>query len=438
MFELNRARGRLAAIKPLGTDRWTLPPLRGARGHVDASVLSARAKLLDTAVMADALRRMFVGPSRYLILAGNNAELRTGGMPLSAGVAEIHNGEIALGAFVPTYQLFLRYGAVPVPQNLKDIYGWMSIGAEWRAGTATPNFPVAGQMYAEMARRAGLGPVDGVIFVDVLALRAVVAATGPVEVDGKAYTTRNIEREVMNENYITFGDPFTPGQDARRDLQSRLGVAIFAAMNSRPLKLGPLASNLTGAGKGRHLLAWSGDPALQMTWQRAGVDGALNPNGFMVNLQNVSGNKLDWYIKPRIAMKTVWVRRGVRRVELAVSFTNPPRTRTSDLVEGTFYDRAHGMEKGEHRVDLVAYLPKTAVDVGSADPPFSTAGIDGPNKVVGFVYGVKVGDSRTVKITFSVPKNQVFLLIPSARAHPVPVTTPGRKFTDAQPAAFVM
>ena len=123
---------------------------------------------------------------------------------------------------------------------------------------------------------------------------------------------------------------------------------------------------------------------------------------------------------------------------MAITFTNPPRERTSPQVEGTAYSRTHGMADGEHRVLLLAYLPKNATDVGSADPPFSVAGTDGPMKVVGFRYGVKVGETRTVRITFSVPKNQPFLIIPSGRAHPVPYSANGRTVTDDKPAALAL
>ena len=434
--ELNTARVRIGGIQ-VPHDRWVLPPLRSARARLAGSLVSAQGKVTDALVMADALRRMFVGPSRYLILAGNNAELRAGGMPLSAGVAEIRDGAMTIPKFVPTSSLFLLHGAVPVPEGVHEMFGWMSIGEEWRATTATPNFPLSGQVYAEMARRAGLGPVDGVLFIDVVALRAVVAATGPVDVGGTQYSKKNIEQQLMNENYLLYGDP-AEQQDARHDLQSQVGVAVFDALNARPVKLGPLVSNLSAAGKGRHLLGWSADPSLEAAFQRAHVDGALAPDGFVVHLENVSANKLDWYIKPRIALKTLWIRRGVRRVELSVTFTNTPRSRTSPVVEGLEYDKSHGMEPGEHRVFLVAYLPGTAANVGAADPPFSHSGTDGGLKIVGFVYGVKVGETRTVKITFQVPKNQVFTLMPSARAHPVTVTIGKHKIVDTQPTPFVL
>lgn len=437
LTEVGRARVRLDTIK-VGRDRWTLPPLRGARANLAVGLDRARTRLRDASVLAGALRRMFVGPSRVLILAGNNAEMRSGGMPLSAGVAELQDGKIAVGGFRETGELFVGEGKIPVPRNLYNLYGWMVFGGEWRATTATPNFLESGPLYKEMAARAGLGAVDSVIFVDVRALRAVMSATGPVELDGDRYTVRNIERQLMNENYIKFGDPDPAVRASRQELQGRLGVAVFEALNSRPLKLGPLVSNLSEAGKGRHLLAWSAEPDLQMVWQRAGIQGALNPTGLMVMLQNITANKLDWYIRPRVALRTLWVRRGVRRVELSVTFTNKKRTRTSAVVEGTGYTRSNGLHDGEHRVYLVEYLPHAAADIAAGELPFYAGGTDGPNKVVGMRYGVDLGATRTVTISFSVPKKQVFTLIPSARAHPLDVYTPNGHYTDTKPVSFAL
>jgi hypothetical protein len=250
------------------------------------------------------------------------------------------------------------------------------------------------------------------------------------------YDAKNIERAVLNTNYLNFGttDPVTI--DARYDLQARLPVAIFDAVNSRPIKLGKLVANLSAVAKGRHLLAYSSDPWLQLVWRRAGLDGAVPDNGLMVALQNISANKLDYYIRPVVRLKTLSERRGIRRVEMKVTFSNKRRNPTSDVIEGIAYNRTHGMDDGEHRVFLTAYLPGTVADVASADPPFSTAGTDSGMKVVGFRYGVKVGETRTVTITFSVPKDQVFTIIPSARVVPMKYITPKGTLTDAVPISF--
>jgi hypothetical protein len=433
--EIARARVRLHRIE-VPKDGLVLPPVRGARTSLNGSLASARGRLRDLAAMAGGLRRMFIGPSNYVVLAGNNAEMRSGGMPLSAGIIEIANGQVKVRRFVPSGQLFLKMGPVPVPRELQELYAGLSFGAEWRGTMVSPNFPAVGQVYAEMARMEGFGTVAGVLFVDGEALKSVVSATGPVDLDGITYSTDNIERELMNENYLRFGDP--TDQDPRHDVQSRLGVAVFEALNNRPVELGKLVSSLSAAGKGRHIMAWSRDPNLRMVWRRAGIDGAINPNGLMVMMQNITANKLDWYLRPRINLRSVSVRRGVRRVALSVTVTNTPRNPTSDVVEGTEYTRAHAIPDGEHRTLLLLYLPRAATDVASADPPFSTAGTDGGMKVVGMRYGIALGETKTITITFTVPKRQRFVVIPSGRAHPEEYVTPNRSFKDDKPFVIAL
>jgi hypothetical protein len=429
--EVARARGRLAGVHVPRTPG-LLAPLTSQRSRMEASLRHARSKMDEAGVMVGALRRMFVGPSRFLVLGGNNAEMRAGGMALSVGVVTLDKGHITVGRFKPTGQLFVgRYGPKP-PEELQKLFYDFSIGHDWRGTGVTPNFPVKGPLYAEMApHRPKLGPVDGVIYVDMFALRAVMAATGPVEVQGVKYTIDNVMQQVLNENYIKF--PTDDNDSPRYTLQSRLAGQIFNALNTRNVKFGPLVANLSGTGQGRHIMAWAKDPGLQKIWERAGIDGRLDRNGLMVNLENISANKLDWYITPKVSMRTLSVKKNLRTVELKVSFTNAKRTRTSDAIEGIKYDRANGMADGEHRVFLVLYLPKSAFNVASKDPPFVAAGEDGPMKVVGMRYGVKVGESRTVRITFVVPKSQTFRIIPSGRAHPVPFVTPKGTFRDNRP-----
>ena len=161
-----------------------------------------------------------------------------------------------------------------------------------------------------MGEAMGFPAIDGVLYVDVLALKAVVAATGPIELEGVQYTSKNIAQQMMNENYIRFSNP--DEQDPRYDLQSRMGVAAFDALNSRPIDLGALVSRLTAAGKRPQSPRLVGRFCVAARMAERGASTARsNPNGLQVNIENISANKLDWYVKPKVALKTQWVRRGV-------------------------------------------------------------------------------------------------------------------------------
>lgn len=408
-------------------------PVAGARRTLRRSLAKATGKLDDGVRLMAAVRRFFDGPSNVLVLASNNAEMRAGGMPLSAGVAQIHGGGFELGGFLQTSELFLHDTRVPISPELDKIYGWLNVGQEWRTTSSSPNFPAVGPIFAAMAAKSQLGPVDSVIMVDIVTLKVVLAATGPVDLDGTTYTWENVEQQVENEDYIKFGagDPKTRNQ--RAQVQSQLGAAVFQALNSRPVALGTLVAGLKVAANGRHLVAWSPDPDLQDLWSRMHADGALDPDGIRVDFENISANKLDWYITPQLALARVGGDAKSDVMRLTISVTNPNREETSPVVEGTPYAQSNGFAPGEHLAYMVIGLPKAAHDIGSADPPFDGSGPDGPMQMVTMHFSVIEGHTRKAVITFQVPKGQRFKLLPMGRAHPVTMITPQGKWLDLKP-----
>lgn len=423
---------RLATLD-LHISGWLLPPVSGARHELLHDVAKAREHLATSRTTVTAMRTFLGHDHRVLVLASNNAEMRGGnGMALSAGVAQIHDGQISVGSFTNTGDLFLQAGPVPVPADLEHTYGDFFIGQEWRGTNASPDFPEVAPIYAAMAQRAGLGDVDGVIMVDADALRALLKTTGPVDVGGTTYTADNVLQQVLNGNYLRFGTVDTHGE--RVDLQSEIAKAVFAEFNSRPVSATELARNLLAVTPGRHLLAWSADPSVQQAWHQLGVDGALAPDGLLVSVENVSANKLDYYIQPVIDLATTRQHDGSWLVTLRVSVYNPPREQTSPVVEGgTPY-----VKPGDHRVYLDIHLPGDSYDVKAlpvaalppvtsdkvADLPdaenlpmtFTVIGTDGPMKVVANRYIIPKGTTRTVSIQFQLPGlDDHVTILPSGR-----------------------
>lgn len=68
-----------------------------------------------------ALRQMLTGPTPYLLLGANNAEMRAGsGMFLSAAVIRFDQGRVGLGEVRPTQELVLPAGSVAVSDDLRN------------------------------------------------------------------------------------------------------------------------------------------------------------------------------------------------------------------------------------------------------------------------------------------------------------------------------
>jgi hypothetical protein len=429
--QLVRMQAQLPGIDP-GARGWLLPPLQGARSQFVRRLAKAERQVDDGITLTRTLHGFLAGPRRYLVLGGNNAEMRGSGITTSAGVAVVQDGKIEVNNFRASAPLYLLDPlTAPVPADLGQLYGWMNIGKEWRTVNTSPNFPSIGPIFASMSEQSPLGPVDGTIFVDVVTLQSMVNVIGPVTVDGVEYTADNLAEQLLHGNYVKF--PTKEDRFARYDAQGGVATAIFQAMNDRKFSLTKLAAVLSDAAKGRHLQAWSRDPAEEKLWEQLGADGGLDGHQLGVLVTNVSANKLDWYIDPTIDIRSESLSGGNTRVHLKLTITNPTRapSDTSPYIEG---GSPPYVGPGDHRAYVLFYLPTNAVDIGNADPGFTTDGNDGLATVGGMFALVSQGTTKTIAVDFTVPDaDAIVQLLPSSRLRPERYTINGVTVTDAIP-----
>jgi len=416
----------------VGAHGFLLPPLSGARAQLLHRITKAEGQLDDGVTLTRTLRSFLVGPRRYLVLGGNNAEMRGAAITSTAGVATVSDGRIDVGGFRATGDLFLLDPrAAPVPPDLMGLYGWMNIAKEWRTVDTSPNFPSIAPIYASMSSQSPLGAVDGVIFVDVVTLQGLVSVIGPVTVDGVTYTAGTIAEQLLHANYLTFGTLDT--RFDRYDAQSKVATAIFQAMNERAFSIPAVAAVLADAAKGRHLQAWSSDASEQELWQKLGADGALNAQQLGVLVTNVSASKLDFFIDPAITITSAPLGTNNTRVRMRLTIANPRRdpNQTSPYIEG---GQEGYVNPGDHRAYVLFYLPAAAFNIENEELGFSTAGTDGPVRVAGMTYIIPQGETKTIEVDFTLPNSDTTVeLLPSARLRPEGYTINGRLSTDAVP-----
>lgn len=424
--ELRRIDTELAGMRP-AAGRFLLPPLSTARRSLDGKLASARTKLADATRSAAALRRFLAGPTRVLVLAATNAEMTAGsGMPNSGGVATIQGGDISLGEFIAG-ALLTGKPTPPVSEDLRRLYGSVGIAYDFRGQTSTPNFaamaPITQQMAAQVPE---FGAVDGVVIVDVFMLRDLLALTGPIDVDGASYSADNVMKGVLNDNYLAFADPTTQ-RTQRINLQADIARAAFDAVRTRHVPLAGLAKALQGAATGRHVLAWSSDPDLEEVFRKVGADGSVPEDGLLISQINVGGNKLDWYLQPKLDLQLSRRRSGDYELDVAVTISNDPRSPTSPQVEGTHPEG--------HLLLMDVHAPASAIALDSLDVPFSASGYDPPSLVGGFRDEIPLGTTKTWRFRLVLPSTQRSLtLLPSARVHPDLLTINGIPFGDTSVA----
>ena len=407
---LTTTRATLADVD-LGPEDGLVVPLAGRRLELQRRIEAATSGLTRGAAAVGALTRVLAGDHRYLFLAANNAEMRAGsGMFLEAGILEVREGNVSLGPLRPTPELALPGHGVPLDHDLAARWGWFGPGREWRNLGLSPRFDVTGPLAARMWTALTGQHVDGVMAVDVEALRAVLSATGPVRALGTEADAGNVVELLLHDQYVQFGDD----QDRRRDQLGEIAAAAVTALDAGRYDAGRLALALAAAARGRHVLLWSADPRVQQAWVEAGMGGELGPTSLLVSVLNRGGNKLDRFLEVASELD-VRAEPGGRRVEVRVRLRNTTPPGEPPYVAGPHPQS--GVGAGVYLGIVAVNVPGLAVDVGlDGSPPLVTAGADGPSSVVATPVTLAPGESRSYVVRFRLPGPRAVLRVePSAR-----------------------
>ncbi|MEO6468907.1 MAG: DUF4012 domain-containing protein [Acidimicrobiia bacterium] len=406
----------------LGPGEALVGPLAKARSKFARQLDKARRAVSDVSAAATGIAHMAQGPSKYLLLAANNGEMRAGsGMLLSVGVLTMDKGQFSLGEMKSVAEYELAPGAVPVTGDFGARWGWLEPTQDWRYLAMSPQFDVTGSLAAQMWKAKTGESVDGVLALDAVAMKALVKASGPVDVDGTRIDTENVVREILFEQYQDsaqdLGDPESdlPANQARRERNGVIARAIVDQLDRVGWDIADLVDDLRAAARGRHLLFWSGIPEQQRAWRAAGVAGILPHDGFMVSLENRGGNKLDQFLGVGATVSHRAVAAG-SEVTAQITVTNlAPSVGVSRYVQGPypFSDLVAGEYQGILAINMPAVARNATLD---GVTKIVAAGADGSTRVVGGNMRVLRGETKQYTLRFTVPKGYERLqVIPSAR-----------------------
>jgi hypothetical protein len=406
--------GDAAAVDLDAIDPGPSDALVGLLGEAVAEVADQRTQAAEAGRrLADTSRQLATlleGPEPYLLLGANNAEMRAGtGMYLSAAELRFDDGRLALGDVRPTAELVLPEGAVPVDGDLGANWGWLDPGRDLRQLGVSADLPQSAEVAVRTwAAIPGTEPVAGVIAIDVDGLRNLLRVVGPVEVDGVRYTADTVRGELLRQQYGRFDD-----REERRDQLGAVARAVFERIEGGAWELPVLATQLSDAVAGRHLVVWSADPEAQEVWSDLGADGHLEDRSVSVALVNRSANKLDSWIETSADLATTRTTGGRRQLTVTYEIANTSPATGAPYVVGP---NIEGLAAGDHRALVVVNLPAGSTDVRiEGARPFLEGG-DGPTLVTAGEVTVPAGATATVTVTALLADGvDEIVLEPSAR-----------------------
>ncbi|WP_426573417.1 DUF4012 domain-containing protein [Aquihabitans sp. McL0605] len=408
-----RAHHALDAIDP-GSPDALIGPLADAVSEMDAQRDDARQAAAGLQATSTALAGVLEGPDPYLLLGANNAEMRNGaGMFLSASEVRFDHGSMSLGDVRPTADLVLPKGSITATGELAANWPWLNPARDLRNLGLSADFPQSAALGVQnWARVDGGGPVAGTIVIDVDGIRSLLRVVGPVEVDGVRYTPDTVRGELLRRQYQRFdGD-----RDGRRDQLGAVARAIFERLEAGRWKLTDLATELTDAVQGRHLMVWSADPKVNAAWHHAGADGHLTDRSVSVALLNRSASKLDSWVDTAAAISTEAAGGGRRRITIVYDIDNRAPATGPQYQVGPNID---GIAAGDHRALAVVNLPAGSTEVAMDGAEVFLRGGDGPTVVIGGDLTVKRGTRARITVTALLPAGlDEITLEPSARIKP--------------------
>jgi hypothetical protein len=178
----------------------------------------------------------------------------------------------------------------------------------------------------DMYRQATGQSVDGVIAVDVPGLAAVLRVVGPVTIEGRAdpITADNVGQVLLHDFYEGLGP--TSDQTARKERLGDVLKVVGDRLSTGTQDAVSFGRELGQAAKGGHLRLWSSTVDEEGVFERTGLGGGPATvdadRTFHVAVENRSGSKLDYYVKPTIRQDITLTPKGDAVVHTTVTVDN--------------------------------------------------------------------------------------------------------------------
>ncbi len=335
---LNESAGRLAAVPTGGLTRWTRPAFTALDDRVQAA--DAAASAADRAVRVLPAMLGQGKPQKYLLLFGNNAEIRaTGGLPGAWALIETDGGRISLtrqGAGADFGEL--DEPVLPLTAAEEAIYD-QQLGEFFLDTNFTPEFPRTAELVRAMWRQRFDQRLDGVLSVDAVSMSYLLRSTGLVTAPGGIpLTPENATSELLNRVYFRLEDP-----EAQNAFFTEVARRVFNKVTTGVRSVPALFEALNqGVAEGR-LYVHDFDPDVQRVLAGSPVAGEIRGSDprvpeVGVYLNDATGSKMSYYLRTTAALRAEGCADGVQQLaghaDLTYTADSPPVDELPEYVSG--------------------------------------------------------------------------------------------------------
>jgi hypothetical protein len=286
--------------------------------------------LLRNTVMAARLAPSMMGadgPRTYFMGFQTNAEARgTGGLLGAFGILRFDNGTPTVDTLGQNTVLDKPFAPIDLGPEFAAGYGFNDPTTDFRNSNLSPHFPYAAQIWKSMWEQQSGTTVDGVIAIDPVALSFILGAVGPVTMpDGETVTKDNVVELTESTAYTRFADD----NNARKQYLQDVAGEIVKRMTGQVQSPRQLLEALGKAVSEGRIAVWSSSSAEQQLLEETPLAHVVpdDPAPYAsVIVNNLGGNKIDYYLKRQIGYSAEGCDGKTRKSVVTIRLTNtaPP------------------------------------------------------------------------------------------------------------------
>ena len=387
-----------------------------ARSEVQTQTADVARLVNYTSLAADIAPSMLGadGPRSYFMAFQTNAEARgTGGLLGGFGILRFDDGKPVVDALGPNNELNKSFTPISLGPEYEEQYGYTRPTTDFRNSNQSAHFPYAAQIWKSMWKQQSGMDVNGVLALDPIALSYILGATGPVTMpDGEVITKDNVVELTESTAYIRY----PTDQVARKQYLQGIAIEVVEKV-SRPLESPREVLQALGRAVGEHRISvWSASPDDQKRLEQTPLANTIPDDRapyaqFVVN--NLGGNKMDYYLKRQIEYTAESCTAGTRKSTATIRLTNTLKD-ASDLPDyvagkmGFFPGLAEGVPRGS-MISSVRLLATTGAQVVSVHVNGSPVQVIGSTERghPSFEATFAVPPGETAKLTFKLTEPSV-------------------------------
>jgi hypothetical protein len=325
LSEISTAATKLDAQAAAISDPKYLSVIRNARSKLQAQTADISRLLQNTALAARVAPSMMGadGPRTYFMGFQTNAEARgTGGLLGGFGILRLDNGKPTIDTLGPDTKLTKVYRPLDLGPEYAAQYGFTDPTIDIRNSNQSPHFPYAAQIWQSMWEQQSGTKVDGAIAIDPVALSYVLGAVGPVTMpDGETITKDNVVELTESLAYSRFANDNDARKQYLQDIAGQIVKKVSAQVQSPRLLLEALGKAVS---EGR-IAVWSSSPTEQQVLEQTALAHVVPEDAApyaAVVINNIAGNKIDYYLARQIEYSAAACDGKNRKSVVVVRLTN--------------------------------------------------------------------------------------------------------------------